>query len=53
MSCETARRITGGGGFGMGAGIGHSTQKLHARGPVGLVELTTYKYLVTGDGQVR
>ena len=38
---------------GMGAEIGISTQKLHARGPIGLAELTTYKYLVTGDGHVR
>ena len=39
--------------FGFGAEIGISTQKLHARGPMGLRELTTYKYLVWGDGQVR
>jgi glutamate-5-semialdehyde dehydrogenase len=37
----------------MGAEIGNSTQKLHARGPIGLHELTTYKYVVHGDGQVR
>ena len=39
--------------FGFGAEIGISTQKLHARGPMGLRELTTLKYVVTGDGQVR
>jgi glutamate-5-semialdehyde dehydrogenase len=37
----------------MGAEIGNSTQKLHARGPIGVRELTTYKYLVQGSGQVR
>jgi glutamate-5-semialdehyde dehydrogenase len=37
----------------MGAEIGISTQKLHARGPMSLIELTTYKYLVEGNGQVR
>ena len=37
----------------MGAEIGNSTQKLHARGPIGLRELTTSKYVVRGDGQVR
>jgi glutamate-5-semialdehyde dehydrogenase len=50
---NASTRFTDGGEFGMGAEIGNSTQKLHARGPIGLVELTTYKYLVTGDGQVR
>ena len=39
--------------FGMGAEIGNSTQKLHARGPIGLRELTTYKFVVEGSGQVR
>ena len=42
-----------GGEFGFGAEIGISTQKLHARGPMGLRQLTTYKYLVWGEGQVR
>ena len=45
--------FTDGAQFGLGAEIGISTQKLHARGPMGLAELTTYKYIVTGDGQVR
>ncbi len=45
--------FTDGGAFGFGAEVGISTQKLHARGPMGLPELTTYKYLITGDGQIR
>jgi glutamate-5-semialdehyde dehydrogenase len=45
--------FTDGGMFGLGAEIGISTQKMHARGPMGLRELTTIKYLVSGDGQVR
>ena len=45
--------FTDGGQFGFGAEIGISTQKLHARGPMGLPEITTYKYLIKGDGQVR
>lgn len=45
--------FTDGGQFGFGAEVGISTQKLHARGPMGLSELTTYKYVVTGDGQTR
>ena len=45
--------FTDGGQFGFGAEVGISTQKLHARGPMGLPELTTYKYVVTGDGQIR
>jgi glutamate-5-semialdehyde dehydrogenase len=50
---NASTRFTDGGEFGFGAEIGISTQKLHARGPMGLVELTSYKYIVTGDGQVR
>ena len=45
--------FTDGGQFGFGAEIGISTQKLHARGPMGLAELTSTKYLVFGDGQIR
>jgi glutamate-5-semialdehyde dehydrogenase len=45
--------FTDGAQFGFGAEIGISTQKLHARGPMALPELTTYKYVIRGDGQVR
>lgn len=45
--------FTDGGQFGFGAEIGISTQKLHARGPMGLPEITTYKYVIAGDGQTR
>ena len=50
---NASTRFTDGGEFGLGAEIGNSTQKLHARGPIGLRELTTYKYVVEGTGQVR
>jgi glutamate-5-semialdehyde dehydrogenase len=50
---NASTRFTDGFEFGMGAEIGNSTQKLHARGPIGLRELTTYKYVVSGDGQIR
>jgi len=50
---NASTRFTDGEEFGFGAEIGISTQKLHARGPMGLRELTTYKYVVWGDGQVR
>jgi len=50
---NASTRFTDGGEFGKGAEIGISTDKLHARGPMGLSELTTYKYVVTGTGQVR
>jgi glutamate-5-semialdehyde dehydrogenase len=50
---NASTRFTDGGEFGMGCEIGISTQKLHARGPMGLEELTSYKYIIQGDGQVR
>jgi glutamate-5-semialdehyde dehydrogenase len=50
---NASTRFTDGGEFGMGAEIGISTQKLHARGPMGLKEMTSYKYIVTGNGQIR
>ena len=50
---NASTRFTDGFQFGFGAEIGISTQKLHARGPMALPELTTYKYLINGDGQVR
>ena len=50
---NASTRFTDGGEFGFGAELGISTQKLHARGPMGLTELTSYKYIVTGEGQIR
>jgi glutamate-5-semialdehyde dehydrogenase len=50
---NASTRFTDGFEYGMGAEIGNSTQKLHARGPIGLRELTTFKYVLHGDGQVR
>ena len=50
---NVSTRFTDGFEFGLGAEIGISTQKLHARGPMGLNELTSYKYIITGNGQVR
>ena len=50
---NASTRFTDGGEFGLGCEMGISTQKLHARGPMGLEELTSYKYVITGDGQIR
>ena len=53
LYANASTRFTDGGEFGMGAEIGISTDKLHARGPMGADELTSYKYLVRGSGQIR
>ena len=50
---NASTRFTDGGEFGLGCEMGISTQKLHARGPMGLMELNTYKYIIKGNGQVR
>ena len=53
MYWNASTRFTDGGQFGLGCEMGISTQRLHARGPMGLGELCTYKYIVRGDGQTR
>ncbi|MBR5859016.1 MAG: gamma-glutamyl-phosphate reductase, partial [Clostridia bacterium] len=50
---NASTRFTDGEEFGFGAEIGISTQKMHARGPMGLPEMTTYKYVISGEGQIR
>ncbi|MBM7268356.1 glutamate-5-semialdehyde dehydrogenase [Streptococcus sp. 2018037] len=50
---NASTRFTDGGEFGLGCELGISTQKMHARGPMGLCEMTTYKYIITGDGHIR
>ena len=50
---NASTRFTDGEEFGFGAEIGISTQKMHARGPMGLPEMTTYKYVINGNGQIR
>ena len=50
---NASTRFTDGGEFALGCEIGISTQKIHARGPMGLCEMNTYKYIVRGDGQIR
>jgi glutamate-5-semialdehyde dehydrogenase len=50
---NTSTRFNDGGQFGLGAEIGISTDKLHARGPMGLAELTSYKWVAYGQGQIR
>ena len=50
---NASTRFTDGGEFGLGCEMGISTQKIHARGPMGLCEMTSYKYIISGNGQIR
>ena len=50
---NASTRFSDGGEFGFGLELGISTQKLHARGPLGLQQMTTYRYVIFGDGQIR
>ena len=53
MYVNASTRFTDGGQFALGAEVGISTQKMHARGPMGLKEMTSYKWIIRGEGHVR